>query len=145
MIGSKSNCLSLKVQNVATNKTMFLFFSCAQTFFVCSFLLIESAQCIVLITFKTACLPWKNKAFITCKNKTLILCLWFLYLSSVQYSIKFNNRLFLIQNAWTGFSCNQHLFIKMIFFAGDALQCYITQQNRYRYQGLLPQYVKGQT
>jgi len=26
---------------------------------------------------------------------SLILCLWFLYLSSVQYSIKLNNRLFL--------------------------------------------------
>ena len=123
MIWSKSNCLSLKVQNVATNKTMSLFLSCAQTFFVCSFLLIESAQCIVLITFKTACLQWKNKAFITCKNKTMILCLWLLYISSVQCSIKFNNRLFLIQNTWTGFSRNQHLFIKMIFFAGDALHC----------------------
>jgi len=32
MKGSKPNCLYLKVQNVATNKTMSLFLSCAQTF-----------------------------------------------------------------------------------------------------------------
>jgi len=32
MKGSKPNRLFLKVQNVATNKTMSLFLSCAQTF-----------------------------------------------------------------------------------------------------------------